>query len=232
MIAICEHVEPHIVLLGSLPNSNSLDIYRQCNEVWSDLPIILMADQPAINDHFRDWAMKQGVKEVVSSYPQNFAQLQFAIKEILFPIIEPRSLGTKRKKSNVIPLKPRQQQKSKQTFYQISHREMAISLNELSQFSKTYFGNLAIGNYWRKTQKNLQPNYPALAEWHVDHWGQFDGACFEHKETHGIYLTIEELDSLEVWVHAFTKECERVVVDFGDLIRTHALKSLSLGHLL
>lgn len=231
LMAVCEHLEPHILLLGSLPNSNSLDTYRRCHEFWADLPVVLMTYQPVINDHFRDWAMKQGVKEVISSYPQNFSQLQFILKEILFPIIEPKSLKRKASKSNVIPLKPRQQHKSKETFFQISHQEMAIALNDLSQFSKTYFGSLAVGNYWRKTQQNLQPEHPTLATWEVDHWGVFNETCFAQEKTVDDFLSIEELDSLEIWIRAFTRECERIVVDFGKFIRKYILSSSSLQHL-
>ncbi|BAW96876.1 hypothetical protein NIES970_18180 [[Synechococcus] sp. NIES-970] len=214
----CDRHCPQLLLLGSLPNTNSLDLFRQCRDFWQELPVILLAHQPLVNDHFREWAIKQGVREVVSSYTQHLAQLQLAVKDALFPLLEPVSVRAKR----TIPPTTITKITSPDTTTDISRERAAIALNQISEFGKKYFGNLAIGNYWRKSQQDLQTEHPLLDFWAVDHWGGF-AANSEAIAPPTPKLTQAELLSLKLWVSTFTHECERIVVDFPKLLQQYAL---------
>ncbi|MBV5261517.1 hypothetical protein FLX56_24185 [Synechococcus moorigangaii CMS01] len=214
----CDRRQPQLLLLGTLPHTNSLDLFRQCRDFWQDLPVVLLAHQPLVNDYFRDWAMKQGVREVVSSYAQHLAQLQTTVKDILFPLLEPVSAKAKRTTPPTpLPLAP-----ETAGMTDVSRARAAIALNQISEFSKKYFGNLAIGNYWRKTQQALQSEHPLVNFWAVDHWGSFDPNP-EAIAPPDPQLTQAELLSLKVWVAAFIQECERIVVDFPKLLQQYAL---------
>lgn len=232
LLELCDRLKPDLLLLGTLPQTNSLDLFRQYRDFWQKTPVILLAHQPVVNDYFRDWAMKQGVSDVVSSYPQNLALLQTAIKEILFPILElSQPLG------KVIPLQPHLKQAPAELNHSvsaplsISRQQAAIALNKISEFSKKYFGNLAIGNYWRKTKDYLQKDYPLLAQWTVDHWGTFTEPG-DRPEPSPQTLSTEEIESLKTWVLIFTKECERIVVDFPQLLHQYSISNTDFQFLL
>lgn len=228
LIKAHQRLKPRLLLLGTFPKTNTLNFFRQYRDVWQQTPVILLAHQPSVNDYFRNWAISQGIVNVVSSAPQNFEELQVAIKDTLFPVLRPNELKAK---TNVIPLRPHKHIEvisEKEHVFEpfealssITRYEMAIALNQVSSFSKKYFGNLAIGNYWRKTQNYLEENYPLLSRWQVNHWGEFDPFLFETPELEE-FLNEEELDSLKIWVLLFTKECERIVVDFPQLLKQHS----------
>jgi DNA-binding NarL/FixJ family response regulator len=223
----CDRHKPQILLLGNLPDTNSLDLFRQCRNFWQELPVVLLAHQPLINDHFREWAIKQGVQEVVSSYSQHLAQLQTVVKNILFPLLEPVSPKAKR----TIPPGVITKVTNPDEATEISREQAAIALNQISEFSKKYFGNLAIGNYWRKTQQELQVEHPLLDFWAVDHWGDFRVNPEAIAPTTP-QLTRAELRSLQIWVAHFTQECSRIVVDFSKLLQQYALGEVDCRFLL
>lgn len=233
LLDFCDRLNPHLLLLGTLPKTNSLDLFRQCRNSWHEIPVILLAHQPIVNDYFRDWAMKQGVNNVVSSYPQNFHQVQTAVKDLLFPLLRPSGGNSSKANSKVIPLKPHIKIPAPPAIKltKISRYQAAIALNQISEFSKKYFGDLAIGNYWRKTQIYLQTTYPLLSKWSADHWGKFDHIAVDPiaQET---LLTTDELESLRTWVLLFTKECERIVVDFPQLLQQYSRESINCQYLL
>lgn len=233
LLDFCDRLNPELLLLGTLPKTNSLDLFRQCRNSWDKIPVILLAHQPVVNDYFRDWAMKQGVNDVVSSYPQNFPQVQTAVKDLLFPLLQLNGENSTGTSSKVIPLKPRIKISADPTpkTTEVSRYQTAIALNEISEFGRKYFGDLAIGNYWRKSQTYLQESYPLLINWSADHWGKFDQITADPlaKET---LLSVEELESLRTWVLLFTKECERIVVDFPQLLQQYSKSSINCQFLL
>lgn len=233
LLDFCDRLNPQLLLLGTLPKTNSLDLFRQCHNIWHEIPVILLAHQPVVNDYFRDWAMKQGVNDVVSSYPQNFNQVQTAVKEVLFPRLQPSGANSSGTTSKVVPLKPHIKIPTAPTpkTTEISRYQTAIALNQISEFGRKYFGDLAIGNYWRKSQTYLQENYPLLSNWSADHWGKFDQIVADPlaKET---LLSPEELESLRTWVLLFTKECERIVIDFPQLLQQYSKGSINCQFLL
>jgi DNA-binding response OmpR family regulator len=229
LIKTYQHLQPQLLLLGTLPKTNTLNFFRQYRDIWNKTPVILLAHQPTVNDYFRNWAISQGIVNVVSSAPQNFAELQSTIKNTLFPVLKPNEFKSKTK---VIPLRPStriEKNSSPESLESdpvtllstFSRYDAAIALNQISSFSKKYFGNLAVGNYWRKTQDYLLENYPGLRRWQVNHWGEFDPFLFETPELEEL-LSEEELDSLKTWVLLFVKECERIVVDFSQLLQQHS----------
>ncbi|QCS48498.1 response regulator [Picosynechococcus sp. PCC 11901] len=223
----CDRRHPQLLLLGTLPHTNSLDLFRQCRDFWQDLPVVLLAHQPLVNDYFRDWALKQGVRAVLSSYVQHLAQLQATVQDILFPLLEPVAATAKR----TMPPTPIPVVTNPAKGTDISRARAIIALNQISEFSQKYFGNLAIGNYWRKAQQTLQSEHPLLDCWVVDHWGSFDPeqGAIASPEPH---LSQAELQSLKVWVATFTQECERIVVDFAQLLRQYALSEADCRFLL
>lgn len=207
LIEKCSENQPNILILGTLPNVNCLEIYRKCRSHWHNLPIILLANQPVVNDYFKNWAMKQGVSNVVSSYPQEFVHLRAAIEEIC----------QQRSKIDLdqdfFPLPPL----AETTFLFMELGEAIRALNSLSEYSQRYFGPLAIGNYWKKAHNQALEAHPWLQEWSVDYQGKITYLSALPLPSDSI--TTEQFKSLQTWTKEFLKECQRVVVDFPKMIK-------------
>jgi len=215
VLEICDREAPDILLLGTLADEiNCLEVYRKCRNQWHHLPIILLANQAEVNDRFRDWAMKQGVSDVVSSYPQAFEQLQSALEAVA------KQAGVNNQPEDLFFIAP-----SSSTPPQTMEFTRALmALNEISEYSQRYFGPLALGNYWKKAHQKVVGSYPCLNEWSVDHCGKIE--CLSaHPLLPSNLLTTEQFQSLQAWTKAFLEECKRVVVDFPQLLKNKHLSS-------
>ena len=215
LIESCNQELPDILVIGTLPQINSLEVYRRCRNQWQNLPIILLVNQLVVNDSFKSWAIKQGITNVVSSYPQAFPMLLSAIEDVASAFHQTQS------ETNLLPPPlPLEEIFSVPISLLDATETMELghaitALNQLTEYSNRYFGPLAIGNYWRKTRANVVETHPWLNEWNVDHWGKIE---YLSNSSECEYLTIEQVHILQVWTRAFLKECQRVVVDFPKLL--------------
>ncbi len=217
LITTCQQELVDILIIGTLPEINCLEVYRKCRHQWVNLPMILLVNQPVVNNFFKTWATKQGINGVVSSYPQAFDQLIATIDKVV-------RTQSEKQLSEDIPLPPvppleeifstlKPLDSQPET---IELGKAIVALNELTQYSHRYFGALVIGNYWNKARARVIESNPWLNEWSVDHWGKIE---YLSNSPQNELLTIEQIQSLQLWSRAFMKECQRVVVDFPKLLR-------------
>lgn len=214
LIENCNKQLPDILVLGTLPEFNCLEIYRKCRNQWHNLPIILLVNQPVVNNYFKIWAIQKGISNVVSSYPQSFSHLLNAIEEV----IQEESQDIKQDRKSIPDL---EQINTAKTPVRIELPKMALgeallALNQLTEYSNRYFGPLAIGNYWKKAYASVIDTNPWLQEWSIDYTGKI---AYLSNINHEEKLTTEQLQSLQIWVQAFLQECQRVVVDFTKMLR-------------
>jgi hypothetical protein len=89
------------------------------------------------------------------------------------------------------------------------------AMNEINGVGSNFFGPLAQGNYWRKSHAQLSNEYPTLQKWSADHFGVMscDKAVLQSQ------LTEQDLWGLRKWVHLYICECQRVIIDFGDILQ-------------
>ncbi len=93
------------------------------------------------------------------------------------------------------------------------------AMNEINEVGSNFFGPLAQGNYWRKSHVQLLDAYPTLPKWSANYFGMIscDEAVLQSQ------LTEQDLQGLRQWVHLYICECQRVIVDFGDILQNSAL---------
>jgi len=97
-----------------------------------------------------------------------------------------------------------------------------VALNRLTKYSSSYLGPLAIGNYWRKSHAGLVAFHPSLQYWVVDYQGQVSCPFISEQIEP---LTVAQLQDVQTWVRAFLKECERVIVDFSQVLQAKSLSA-------
>jgi hypothetical protein len=97
----------------------------------------------------------------------------------------------------------------------VTGKMLLVGLEEIIVASNNYFGALAQGNYWRKAHAHVADEFPSIQLWSADHFGKLncDASILEKS------LTEEEIQALRVWVQFFIGECERIIVDYGALLK-------------
>jgi CheY-like chemotaxis protein len=103
----------------------------------------------------------------------------------------------------------------------ISAPAILAAMKEIAEIGTNYFGPLAQGNYWRKSHARTIGEYPSLQNWSADHFGIVN--CEESLLTTPI--TADDLHSLQKWVGEYIRECERIIIDFGDILGKSNLSS-------
>jgi hypothetical protein len=181
---------PQLLILGGIKNVNYFQICRECHKIREDISIVLVLKQSIINDGFLDVAKRYGVIEVIDD---DFAGLNNLLHAVNFGVTPTGSLAIKDGFTGGF---------------------MLSQLNEIGIVSKNYFGDLAIGNYWRKSHAQIVNEFPFLLKWSADHFGKISCEDSILKQD----LTGEEINSLHVWVQHFIKECDRTIIDFGMII--------------
>jgi CheY-like chemotaxis protein len=98
------------------------------------------------------------------------------------------------------------------------------AMNEINGVGSNFFGPLAQGNYWRKSHTQLLDEYPTLQKWSADHFGVMscDKAVLQSQ------LTGQDLRGLRKWVHLYICECQRVIIDFGDILQNSDLSPAAI----
>jgi CheY-like chemotaxis protein len=185
-----------LLLLGILDRFNSLDTCQECHQQSQKLPIVLLSRQNSIDDyfqHFRRLALSKGATEVVNN---ELLQLDRLI------------IGLVRQQ-------PLSGDSLAQPLSKYSVATMLAAMEEISAIGSNYFGPLAQGNYWRKTHTLLLAKFPALQNWSADHFGKI--GCDE--SIANSQCTVADVRGLQQWVIAYIHECERIIVDFGEILR-------------
>jgi len=197
-----------LILLGKLEDLNWLEVCRRCLKQWQNLPIILMVEQADVSDFFREWAIDRGVHDVVSIHPQNVHLFQKALMRNALKSIA-RSAS-----KNLRSIPATQQDET------LTWEATLVALNRLTKYSSSYLGPLAIGNYWKQSHASLVTLHPSLKYWKVDYQGQISCPFISEQIAP---LTPEQLQDVQTWVRAFLKECERVIIDFSQILQSKAL---------
>lgn len=202
---------PDLILLGKLEDLNWLEVCRRCLKQWQNLPIILLVDQIEVSDFFREWAIERGVHDVVSIHPHNVhlfrkALIRNALKSSIQNSIQNQSLIADAV-TNIDTL---------------TWEATLVALNRLTKYSSGYLGPLAIANYWKKTHSSLVTLHPSLEYWKIDYQGQISCPFLTEQIAP---LTPEQLQDVQTWVRAFLKECERVIIDFSQILKAKPLSA-------
>ncbi len=190
---------PRLLILGKIDQLNYFQICQECHKIHKDLPIVLLSRQEVINDSFYQVVKGYGVTDIISN---DFAKLNQ-----LLQALDLREQPTKILRSEQIA----------------TGKMMLAALEEIVTASNNYFGALAQGNYWRKSQARVVDEFPFIQRWSADHFGKLNcDARMLEKE-----LTVAEIRSLRVWVQFFIGECERTIVDYKTILNNSALSSLA-----
>jgi CheY-like chemotaxis protein len=191
---------PELLLLGILDRFNSFDTCQECHQIWKDLPIVLLSRQNSIDDyfhHFRKLAMTKGATDVVTNDLLHLNKLLQGL-----PL---QTAGDK----------------VASTISAVSVQTMLTALQEINEVGNNYFGPLAQGNYWRKAHTRIVAEFPALENWSADHFGMI--SC--HETMLQSQCTEADLQSLRNWVGGYILECERIIVDFREILKNSALSA-------
>jgi hypothetical protein len=192
---------PQLVLLGRIDRFNYFDICKDCHKIREELPIFLISREEAISDSFVKLAKTRGITDIIEPDPVKLNLLFQTIgKPFYLPQIGEPSFG--------LP---------------IIGQTMLNWLEEIIAISNNYFGPLAQGNYWRKSQTQIIDKFPLLSNWSVDHFGKIScSASILDRD-----LTDEDIQSLQVWIGMFIEECERIITDYRSILNNSNLSLLA-----
>jgi hypothetical protein len=206
----CEEIDrtvglrtPDLFVFGNLPEVGILEAYRKYADRFQDVPIILLTDGSSVNQFFRDWATSKGVYEVLSSSPQNIHLLKAQLQQM--------SLGKKYVNEVVEVFAASLPQTSLQgltSLQALTYLQVISTLNQLTDFSKKYFGEMVLGNYWKKAHTNTSLEHPWLECWSVEYTGRIS---YFSEDIPDEQITDEQYQSLKLWVRGFLKECDRII---------------------
>jgi hypothetical protein len=190
---------PQILILGKIDQLNYFQICQECHKIYKDLPIVLLSRQEVINDSFYQVVKGYGVTDIISNDFVKLNQLLQSLDLCEQPI---GNLSSE-------PV--------------VTGKMILVGLEEIVTASNNYFGALAQGNYWRKSQARVVDDYPFIQLWSADHFGKLNcDASILEKE-----LTVREIQSLQIWVQFFIGECERIIVDYGTILNNSALSPVA-----
>jgi CheY-like chemotaxis protein len=199
---------PEVLLLGMFDALNYFAVCQKCHETWEQLPIILLSRQAAVEDHFRSIAIRKGAVDVV---PIDLLRLN----QLLHELRHPQKLKTTL--PEVQPLKVNVQMAPAGS--NITAQTMLTAMREITAIGSKFFGPLAQGNYWRKVHASIVNDFPSLQNWSADHFGVI--SCNE--SILQSQLTEEDLRGLRRWVALYISEGERIIVDFGGILKNSNL---------
>jgi CheY-like chemotaxis protein len=210
LVPMLQHELPELLLLGILDRFNSLDTCQDCHQIWPQLPIVLLSRQNSIDDYFQNFrrlALTRGATAVLTQDLQQLDELIRAVvspqKHLIAPMLEPRP-------SQIIP--------------NVAGDNILGAIKEINEIGSKYFGPLAQGYYWRKSHAQLVAEFPSLQNWSADHFGMIscDDSILQSQ------CTIEDVRGLRQWVGAYINECERIIVDFGEILKNSQLSRSTL----
>lgn len=207
----CEEIDravalrtPDLFVFGNLPEISILEAYRKYANQFQNVPIILLTDGSSVNQFFRDWVISKGVYEVLSSSPENIHLLKAQLQQM--------SLGKERVNEVVEVVTASLPETSLQG---LTYLQVISALNQLTDFSKKYFGEMVLGNYWKKAHTNAALEHPWIECWSVEYTG---GISYFSEDIPDEQLTDEQYQSLKLWVSGFLKECDRIIGDYVAIV--------------
>lgn len=195
---------PEVLLLGMFDTLNSFAVCRKCHQTWAHLPIVMLTRQTANDEYFHQFrrtAISMGATDVVS---HDLLQLDRLLQGL------PPQLPTVTNSAGIDTV--------------VTVQTMSIALQEITAIGNNYFGPLAQGNYWRKAHARILDRFPVLQNWSADHFGMI--ACNE--TILQTQFTAEDLQGLQSWVGGYLSECERIIVDFGGILKNSNLSPAAL----
>jgi len=239
--------KPDILIIGTLQEFSCLEVHRQYSRKWEGLPIILLAPMVDVHEYFRKWAITRGVYDVLSSYPEKLHILRESIQEIAetkqFMKIKGESITEAPQKAEVvaepisspvniapaISLKeilngfdqsPNSEPDVKPNSLSVpeilpTHTEVLAALQQITSNSMNYFGGMAIANYWKKSQSLTVIEHPWLSCWTIDYRGAI---AYFSSEIPPEQLNSEQFASLQLWVHRFLSECDRIIGGYEQML--------------
>jgi len=214
---------PDLLLLGILSEISYLEAYRKYSSLYPDLPIILLTKEPTINQFFRDWAISKGVYDVLSFCPRNLSLLRERLQRMMHPEVTPISVQKSVPESlakiaeittlvpELLPSKPLQS---------LDHHQVVSTLTQITEFSKKYFGEMVLGNYWKKAHNSAVSEHPWLSCWSIEYNGTIS---YFSEDIPQEQITDEQYQSLKLWVSGFLKECDRIIGDYTKLLQQKEL---------
>jgi CheY-like chemotaxis protein len=196
---------PEVLLLGMFDTLSSFAVCRKCHQLWEHLPIVMLTRQTASDDYFHQFrrtAIGMGATDIVSNDLLHLNRLlQGLPPQLSTTVTNPAGIDTV-----------------------ITMQAMSIALKEITEIGNNYFGPLAQGNYWRKAHARISDRFPVLQNWSADHFGII--ACNE--TILQTQFTTEDLQGLQSWVGGYLSECERIIVDFGGILKNSHLSPAAL----
>jgi CheY-like chemotaxis protein len=205
---------PELLLLGILDRFNSLDTCHECHQIWTQLPIVLLSRQNSIDNYFQNFrrlALTKGATAVVT---HDLRQLDELI----------RSVAAQQKNSIALMM----ELPPSEIIANVAAQDLLAAINEINEIGSKYFGPLAQGHYWRKSHDRLVTEFPSLQNWSADHFGSI--SCDD--SIRQSQSTIEDIRDLRRWVGAYINECERIIIDFGEILQNSQLSRSTLELLL
>jgi CheY-like chemotaxis protein len=197
---------PEVLLLGMFDALNFFAVCQKCHETWEHLPIILLSRQIVVEDHFRSIAIKKGAVDVVPTDLLELDRLLYELQlhsrkqlETTLPEVQPLKVNVKMVQTDSTP----------------TAQTMLTAMREITEIGNNFFGPLAQGNYWRKVHASIVNEFPFLQNWSADHFGVIscDESILQSQ------LTEEDLRGLRRWVDLYIREGERIIVDFGGILK-------------
>ncbi len=197
--------KPQLLILGKIDKFNYFDTCKGCHEIWLDLPIFLLSKQEIIYESFLKLAKTRGLTDIITLDSTNLNQLL----QTLDNSSDRQSIDSLQEIPSVVDV--------------ITGGDILRCLDEIVMISNNYFGPLAQGNYWRKAHTNTIHKFPSLLNWSADHFSKISCA----NRILEVTLTAEDIQSMRAWVQFFISECERIIIDFGDILKKSNLSPLT-----
>lgn len=204
---------PDLLIFGNLSELSYLESYRKYAHEFPDLCIILLTNESHINKFFQEWAISKGVYDVLSSSASNLPQLREKLQKINFLSKEPEreNLENINEAANSEPVLQSLESA-------ITYQQALNALNQITDFSKKYFGEMVLGNYWKKAIASLISEHPWLEGWSIGYTG-----LISYSDSSNDLLTTSELSILKLWAKEFIKECDRIISDYKSILQNSKL---------
>jgi CheY-like chemotaxis protein len=191
---------PDLLLLGMFDTLNVFEVCQKCRAISSHLPIVLLSRQNSSNESFQ--------------YFQRIAIEKGAKDVISFDLLHlDRFLVAYTHQKNSTSSAPK-----------VTVEMMLAATIEITGIGNNFFGQLAQGNYWRKAHASVANEFTTLHNWSADHFGKIS----VKDEIRQDQVSTEDLQALRKWVYFYIQECERIIVDYRDILRTSNLSPLAL----
>lgn len=221
---------PDLLLIGTIEDLSCFEVCRKYANEWQDLPIFLLSHQAKVAQSFKDLLISRGVYDVLSCSPENLHLIHEAlckVAEKLSPVSAQEMSGrldieevddfsTKEIKEflEIVDLNPSQNP---------SYTDVLLALNQITESSMDFFGGMVISNYWKKAHTAVSLEHPWLQSWTVAYRGEIE---YSGKEIPQEQLTDRQFQAIKLWAQGFLKECDRIVVDYVNILGAKNISAL------